>query len=315
MGKKLYVGNLSYEVTDSDLAAMFAPHGTAASAQSKRPMTFLDVQNMRQVGAPDLSADGRWLLYTVSVPDWREARRQSDIYLVSTDRGLSSTRQLTFTKDKTESTPRWAHDGSFFVFASDRDATTRENAPGGPVAPRAVAAPNLPAGGAFAQGKMAPAPAAAPPPGPPMQLKQIALTEKQIDGAVAASKEMDPITAKLQPNAKPDPKVIAQLEGVAKKNGFASYEDYNAVMDNIGAVFSGIDPASKKYVGPEAVLKAQIAEVQADKKMSPKDKKAAVDDLNMALKEPAPEIQNKGNIDLVVKNYDKLSPIMGENQQ
>ena len=173
----------------------------------------------------------------------------------------------------------------------------------------------LPGGSVFAQGKMAPAPAA-PPAGqqqmPP--LKQIALTEKQIDGAVAASKEMDPITAKLQPNAKPDPKVIAQLEGVAKKNGFASYDEYNNVMDNIGVVFSGIDPATKKYVGAEAVLKAQIAEVQADKKMSPKDKKAALDDLNMALKEPGPAVQNKGNIDLVVKNYDKLEPIMGDSQ-
>jgi hypothetical protein len=172
----------------------------------------------------------------------------------------------------------------------------------------------LPAGDARAQGKMAPAPAAPPPAAQQPQLKQIALTDKQIDDAVAASKEMDPITAKLQPNAKPDPKVIAQLEAVAKKNGFASYQEYNTVMDNIGVVFSGIDPATKKYVGPEAVLKAQIAQVQADKKMSPKDKKAALDDLNAALKEPAPEIQNKGNIDLVVKNYDKLSPIMGEDQ-
>ena len=169
----------------------------------------------------------------------------------------------------------------------------------------------LPAGGAFAQGKMAPAPAAPP---QQQQLKQIALTEKQVDGAVAASKDMDPITAKLQPNAKPDPKVIAQLEAISKKNGFASYDEYNTVMDNIGLVFSGIDSNTKKYVGAEAVVKAQIAEVQADKKMSPKDKKAALDDLNAALKEPAPEVQNKGNIDLVVKNYDKLLPIMGDSQ-
>jgi RNA recognition motif-containing protein len=33
MGKKLYVGNLSYEVTDSDLTKMFEPHGTVESAQ------------------------------------------------------------------------------------------------------------------------------------------------------------------------------------------------------------------------------------------------------------------------------------------
>ncbi|HEY2377817.1 MAG TPA: prolyl oligopeptidase family serine peptidase [Gemmatimonadaceae bacterium] len=124
--------------------------GTAASAQSRRPMTFLDVQNMRQVATPDLSTDGRWLAYTISVPDWREARRQSDVYIVNTERGIASTRQLTYTKEKTETTPRWSHDGSYLVFASDRDATARENAPGGSVAPRAVAAPNLPAGGAFA---------------------------------------------------------------------------------------------------------------------------------------------------------------------
>ncbi len=33
MGKKLYVGNLTYGVTDTDLSNMFAPHGTVESAQ------------------------------------------------------------------------------------------------------------------------------------------------------------------------------------------------------------------------------------------------------------------------------------------
>ena len=33
MGKKLYVGNLGYGVTDSDLAKMFEAHGTVESAQ------------------------------------------------------------------------------------------------------------------------------------------------------------------------------------------------------------------------------------------------------------------------------------------
>jgi RNA recognition motif-containing protein len=33
MGKKLYVGNLAYGVTDSDLQQMFAAHGTVESAQ------------------------------------------------------------------------------------------------------------------------------------------------------------------------------------------------------------------------------------------------------------------------------------------
>jgi len=33
MGKKLYVGNLGYTVTDSELEQMFAAHGTVQSAQ------------------------------------------------------------------------------------------------------------------------------------------------------------------------------------------------------------------------------------------------------------------------------------------
>jgi RNA recognition motif-containing protein len=33
MGKKLYVGNLSYNTSSSDLDSLFAPHGTVQSAQ------------------------------------------------------------------------------------------------------------------------------------------------------------------------------------------------------------------------------------------------------------------------------------------
>src|SRR3954467_12691603 len=33
MGSKLYVGNLSYEVTGSDLQSLFTPHGTVESAE------------------------------------------------------------------------------------------------------------------------------------------------------------------------------------------------------------------------------------------------------------------------------------------
>ncbi|UGY05876.1 hypothetical protein [Bradyrhizobium quebecense] len=175
---------------------------------------------------------------------------------------------------------------------------------------------------AFAQAKqqqMAPAakqPAPAAQAAAPAQdqappIKQIALTDKQIDGAIAAAKEMDPITAKLSQDAKPDPKIVAQLEGIAKKNGFASYDEYNSVVDNISLVLGGFDPQTKKYVGPEAVVKAQIAQVQADKKMSAKDKKDALADLNEALKSPPPAVENKGNIDLVTKSYDKLMEEFG----
>jgi hypothetical protein len=180
------------------------------------------------------------------------------------------------------------------------------------VACLAVSMTAVSTGGALAQAKPAPAQQAAPPQQP--VLKQIVLTDKQIEGVIAASKDMDAITEKLSPNAKPDPKVAAQLEAVAKKNSFASYDEYNNVVDNISIVLAGFDPVTRKYVGSEAVIKAQIALVQADKKMSAKDKKDALADLNQALKAPEPPIENKGNIDLVAKYYDKLAAIMGDDQ-
>ena len=107
----------------------FAPHISAQAAvqatqttSELRPMAFLDVQHMRQIGAPTPSPDGRWLLYTLSTPDWKEAKRQTDIFIVSAEQGVPSTRQLTFTRDKNESSPRWSRDGKFFVFSSNRDA-------------------------------------------------------------------------------------------------------------------------------------------------------------------------------------------------
>lgn len=38
-------------------------------------MTFLDVQLLRQTGALTPSPDGKWLLYTLSTPDWKEANK------------------------------------------------------------------------------------------------------------------------------------------------------------------------------------------------------------------------------------------------
>ncbi len=94
----------------------------STSAQSKRPMTFMDSQELRQPGAPAISPDGKWALYSLSVPDWKAAKRSTDVFLVSLDGGVASTRQMTFTKDKNEGNARWSRDGKFFVFASDREA-------------------------------------------------------------------------------------------------------------------------------------------------------------------------------------------------
>lgn len=160
---------------------------------------------------------------------------------------------------------------------------------------------------AFAQTKQPPTASEASTPAE-RPIKQIALTEKQIEGVLAAQKDMAALDDKLPDNSnvEPDGKAAAEIEAVSRKAGFASYAEYNDVVDNISLVLAGFDPATKKYIGSDAVLKQQIAAVKSDTKMPSKDKKQALDDMKAALQAPAPAIENKGNIDLVGKYYDKL---------
>ena len=139
-------------------------------------------------------------------------------------------------------------------------------------------------------------------------LKQAPLTEPLIKQYIAAQKDIEAVLGDAPPEAadKPDPKIAAKLEAIAKKYQFASYDEFNAVAGNIAIILEGVDPKTKKYVGAEVVLKQEIAEVQADKTMSPADKKAALAELNDDIKAIVP-IQNAANIDLVVKHYDELA--------
>jgi hypothetical protein len=169
-----------------------------------------------------------------------------------------------------------------------------------------------PTGAAFAQNAPAGAPEEAQ--------KEIALTDKQIDNVLAAKPDIEAILAKLpqgndqaQP-APPDPKIVAQLDAAAKKHGFANYAEYDDVDANIGLVMAGFDPQTKKYVGDEIVIKKEIAEAQADKKMAPADKKEELAQLNEALKSIKP-LQFPGNVPIVAKYYDKLAEAMPQGQQ
>jgi hypothetical protein len=146
-------------------------------------------------------------------------------------------------------------------------------------------------------------------------VKQIALTKKQIEGVISAQKEMDEINEQVSEKPKPYLIVAEQFENAAKKNGFASYDEYTNVVQNISIVVAGFDPTAKKYIGSEALIKAQIAQVQSNKQMPPEDKTLALDELNAALKSPAPPVENKGNIDLVAAYYNKLAEAMGNDQQ
>lgn len=143
---------------------------------------------------------------------------------------------------------------------------------------------------------------------PDEPMKQMALTDAQVQAYIAAAADIDPLLAKLAPSDdnSVDPKLLAALEAAAKKHSFASFDDFQDVGANIGLVMDGIDAQTRKYVGADVMLKQQIAAVEAEPKMAAADKKQALAELNDALKSVEP-LKNPGNVAVVAKYYDQLA--------
>jgi hypothetical protein len=148
---------------------------------------------------------------------------------------------------------------------------------------------------------------------PDENVKQIALTDAQIENFIAAQNEMNAIVARAPQGDQPDPKIMEQLEAAAKKYKFANYAEFDDVAENIGLIMSGIDPETKKYVGPDDVIQKEIVSIDSEN-LPPNAKKQQLDELKSELKSPAEPVQFPSNIDLVVKNYDKLNPAMSPAQ-
>jgi hypothetical protein len=138
-------------------------------------------------------------------------------------------------------------------------------------------------------------------------VRQMLLTEKQIQGLLAATEEVNATTDGAPEDIdKLRPETIAKLDAIAKKHGLANYDEYKKVDQNAGLIMSGFDEVTRKYVGREALIKLRIARVKADKKMSADEKKDELTDLNDQLQFALPLVEYKANIDLVAKHYDRL---------
>jgi hypothetical protein len=138
-------------------------------------------------------------------------------------------------------------------------------------------------------------------------VKQVRLTEKHIQGFIAADDEMAKLYGANVDNS--DPKVKAQGEAVARKNGFANLVEYDNVSTNIAIIMSHIDQQTKKFTEPPERVREEIAALKADKSISDAGKKKILAELEAALKGAKP-IQFKENIALVSKHYDELLPLM-----
>jgi hypothetical protein len=142
------------------------------------------------------------------------------------------------------------------------------------------------------------------------ETQQIRLTAKQVENFIAAQKDIMAIAAKSKAtDDKPDPELEAAMQAAAKKNGFASFDDYIDVSDNISMVLSGIDPETKQFSEPRAAIQKDIADTKADSTMSAEEKKQALEELEEALKTAEP-IKYPENVELVKKYYDKLDAVL-----
>ena len=104
-------------------------------------------------------------------------------------------------------------------------------------------------------------------------VKQIALTKTQIEGVIAAQKEMDEINEKVSEKPRPYLIVAEQFESAAKKNGFASYDEYTNVIENISIVLAGFDPTTKNISEARPSLKRRSRKSKPTSRCHPRIKR------------------------------------------
>lgn len=88
-----------------------------AVAQGRRPLGVVDMINLPAVSDPQLSPDGRSVLFVMDAPDWKANRRVGHVYRIGAD-GRDQV-QLTF-GERGESSPRWSPDGRRIAFLARR---------------------------------------------------------------------------------------------------------------------------------------------------------------------------------------------------
>jgi dipeptidyl aminopeptidase/acylaminoacyl peptidase len=85
----------------------------------KRAITFDDYIALKSVSDPQLSPDGKWVAYTVSIPSLQDNRNVARVWVAEVATGKS--RQLT-NGPGSDRQPRWSPDGKALAFVSTRDS-------------------------------------------------------------------------------------------------------------------------------------------------------------------------------------------------
>src|SRR5205085_8742116 len=88
-------------------------------AQSKRRLTLVDLLNVPRLTDPQLSPDGRQVIYQLAEADWKTNKRISHIWRVGIDGGGL----VKMTNAMGEQSARWSPDGNMIAFAGKRALT------------------------------------------------------------------------------------------------------------------------------------------------------------------------------------------------
>ncbi len=92
---------------------------TAILPAQKRPVTHEDIFTLKRTGEPIPSPDGKWVICSVTEPDYDPAKTVSDLWILPVD-GSAPARRLTATKGA-ESSVAWSPDSTRIVFSAKRE--------------------------------------------------------------------------------------------------------------------------------------------------------------------------------------------------
>ncbi|MDX1983213.1 MAG: S9 family peptidase [Bryobacteraceae bacterium] len=92
---------------------------TLPAHSAKVPITHESLWMMKRVSAPSVSPDGKWVVFTVTEPSYKEDEQVSDLWIAPADGGAAP-RRLTATRSG-ESGVDWSPDGQRIVFTARRD--------------------------------------------------------------------------------------------------------------------------------------------------------------------------------------------------